>query len=78
MVNDRGKWVARLGTGTDSQRWRITDLLRIGLLGPHQLADGVGRAAQVSPGEPPAHPGDALLTLVSRLRAELRRPGLTR
>jgi len=33
-------------------------------------------AEQIWPGEPPSHPGNALQTLVSRLRAELRRSGL--
>jgi predicted ATPase/DNA-binding SARP family transcriptional activator len=33
-------------------------------------------AEQIWPGEPPGHPGNALQTLVSRLRAELRRAGL--
>ena len=33
-------------------------------------------AAQLWPDEPPGHPGNALQTLVSRLRAELRRAGL--
>jgi predicted ATPase/DNA-binding SARP family transcriptional activator len=33
-------------------------------------------AGQLWPGEPPGHPGNALQTLVSRLRAELRRAGL--
>jgi len=47
------------------------------------LALDVGRvvpsgslAEQIWPGEPPGHPGNALQTLVSRLRAELRRAGL--
>jgi hypothetical protein len=35
------------GHGHDSRRWRIPDLLRIGLFGPLQLADGAGRAAHV-------------------------------
>ena len=33
-------------------------------------------AEQIWPGELPAHPGNALQTLVSRLRAELRRAGV--
>jgi predicted ATPase/DNA-binding SARP family transcriptional activator len=33
-------------------------------------------AEQIWPGEPPGHPGNALQTLVSRLRAELRQAGL--
>jgi DNA-binding SARP family transcriptional activator len=37
---------------------------------PGSLAD------QIWPEEPPAHPGNALQTLVSRLRAELRRADL--
>ena len=33
-------------------------------------------AGQIWPGDPPGNPGNALQTLVSRLRAELRRAGI--
>jgi predicted ATPase/DNA-binding SARP family transcriptional activator len=83
----------------------MPDTLRIGLLGPLQVRDGVGHtvhvggrqlrvllillaleagrvvpsgslADQIWSAEPPANPGNALQTLVSRLRAELRRASL--
>ena len=92
------------GADRDSRSGPGADALRIGLLGPLQLADGAGRAAhvggrqlrvllillalaagrvvpagalaeQIWPEEPPANPPNALQTLVSRLRAELRQIG---
>jgi predicted ATPase/DNA-binding SARP family transcriptional activator len=41
-----------------------------------RVAPSGSLADQIWPGEPPGHPGNALQTLVSRLRAELRRGGL--
>jgi predicted ATPase/DNA-binding SARP family transcriptional activator len=41
-----------------------------------RVAPSGSLAEQIWPGEPPGHPGNALQTLVSRLRAELRRAGL--
>jgi DNA-binding response OmpR family regulator len=61
----------------------MPNALRIGLLGPLQVQDEAGRvvptgslAEQIWPDDPPGNPGNALQTLVSRLRAELRHAGL--
>ena len=55
---------------------RLRVLLILLALDAGRVVPVVSLAEQLWPGEPPGNPGNALQTLVSRLRAELRRAGL--
>src|SRR5215470_18360207 len=79
------------GAGTGDQRGQMPNALGIGLLGPLQVRDETGRTVHVGGRQlrvlltllalnagrvvPASNPGNALQTLVSRLRAELRQAG---